>query len=112
MPGEFPNDENGQVLFKLQSRGDDLSTPREINFHFVFPTRNQALGFIELIADKNVRLELSWYAEEEKWQCTAVKVMVPQHDEISRFEARFADLAEPLQGVPDGWDCIVIKAEN
>ena len=68
MNAEIPNDENGNVLRSMLKRGDPLPEPREINFHFLFPTRSQAIGFIEILLAKDLRLELSWYADRQSWQ--------------------------------------------
>ncbi len=38
----FPNDENGDVLRRMQADGDDLAKPRGIEFQFVFPTEQKA----------------------------------------------------------------------
>ncbi len=106
---DIPDDENGNVLLTLMKRGDPLTEPREINFHFIFPTRSQAIGFIEILPDKDLRHEISWYAEYEGWQITVVKHMIPTHQEISDLENRLIDQSQPLGGVPDGWGCFAVK---
>jgi hypothetical protein len=109
MSVDFPDDENGNVLRSLIKRGDPLTEPREINFHFLFPTRSQAIGFIEILPDKALRHEISWYAEREVWQITVVKHMIPTHQEITELENHLIDKAHPLDGVADGWGCFAVK---
>ena len=109
MKHDFPNDENGVVLRRLIKQGDPLTEPREINFHFVFPTRSQAIGFVEILTDKTLRLEMSWYDERGLWQITVVQQMLPTHQMITELENRLNGLAQPLEGVPDGWGCFAVK---
>jgi len=47
VPNEFPNDENGDVLRRLQNDGDDLTQPRNIDFTVVFPTEDASQQFAE-----------------------------------------------------------------
>ncbi|WP_372722240.1 ribonuclease E inhibitor RraB [Novipirellula sp.] len=109
MSHDFPNDENGNVLHSLIKRGDLLTSPREINFHFVFPSRSLAVGFIEIVTDKLFRLELSWSDDHEQWQVTVVQYMVPDHSTITALESRLMDQAHPLEGTADGWGCFAVK---
>lgn len=109
MKHDFPNDENGVVLRRLIKQGDPLTEPREVNFHFVFPTRPQAIGFIEILTDKTFRLEISWYDERELWQVTVVQRILPTHPMITELENRLTGIAHPLEGVPDGWGCFAVK---
>ena len=109
MKHDFPNDENGVVLRRLIKQGDPLTEPREVNFHFVFPTRPQAIGFIEILTDKTFRLEISWYDERELWQVTVVQRILPTHPMITELENRLTGIALPLEGVPDGWGCFAVK---
>ena len=109
MNHDFPNDENGNVLRGLIERGDPLTEPRNINFHFIFPSRSQAIGFIEILRDKQWRMEISWYEERELWQVTVVQHMVPTHSGITNLENRLIDLAHPLDGTADGWGCFAVK---
>jgi hypothetical protein len=37
-------------------------------------------------------------------------VMIPDHTEISNFEASLADIAEEFGGDLDGWDCFVMRS--
>jgi Regulator of ribonuclease activity B len=35
--------------------------------------------------------------------------MIPDHAEISNFEASLAEIAEEFGGYLDGWDCFVMR---
>jgi hypothetical protein len=43
---EFPDDENGAVLRRMQTDGDDLSRPRAIDFEHQFSNKPDALLFL------------------------------------------------------------------
>ncbi|HEX8810644.1 MAG TPA: ribonuclease E inhibitor RraB, partial [Terracidiphilus sp.] len=47
MPATFPQDANGDVLRRLQSHGDDLTKPRDIDFTVVFPDESAAQSFAD-----------------------------------------------------------------
>jgi hypothetical protein len=42
---KFPDDENGDVLWKFSQDGDNLNKRREINFSIIFPNEESALKF-------------------------------------------------------------------
>jgi 23S rRNA U2552 (ribose-2'-O)-methylase RlmE/FtsJ len=42
---QFPDDENGDVLWNMHSDGDNLTTPREVDFSVIFPNEEAALQF-------------------------------------------------------------------
>jgi len=109
MDVELPYDANGRVLRQMRESGDDLTKPREINFHFLFPTRSHAIGFIERVSDKSLTLRICWHEERGLWECTATRYMVPLHSEITALEAELSDLAGPLEGSPDGWGCFQVS---
>ncbi len=39
---QFPDDDNGNVLWQMQQDGDDLSVPHEIEYSIAFSTQEQA----------------------------------------------------------------------
>jgi hypothetical protein len=51
---KFPDDENGDILWDIHSRGNDLTERREVDFSVIFPTeeaasfggRNDGWGFM------------------------------------------------------------------
>jgi len=46
---EFPDDENGDVLHRMYTAGDNLAVPRDIDFSIVFPDEISARSFVETI---------------------------------------------------------------
>jgi Protein of unknown function (DUF1260). len=100
----FPNDENGDVLWRIAQRGADLTEEREIDFAVVFPTREAALEFGVFALQTEAKVSFSAYEDEEfPWQIYVHAVMEPTHSDISEFEAFLGARAEQLGGRSDGW---------
>jgi hypothetical protein len=94
----------------MQQREDDLSVPREIDFYFAFPAKNQADSF----ADQEqltigLPAEASRYEERDMWQVRVTKHMVPTHDGISTLENSLSEIAMLYDGEADGWGCFNVS---
>ena len=103
-----PNDDNGDALRRLETDGDDLSRPRDIDFNVVFPDESSAEAFAGQIRERGYRATVSLenVVETHPWGALVVKNMVPTHSEITEFEEDLQDLADALGGHNDGWGCI------
>ena len=108
-PPEFPPDENGEILRQLHEHGDALDQPRNIDFAFAFPERQQAIAFAELVDEPNLEVCISRYEEREMWQAIVTRHMLPTHSEITALEHDLGTRAESVGGEPDGWACFVVK---
>lgn len=106
----FPDDENGNVLRTMASRGDKLDQPREIDFNVIFPSEDQALAFAITLLRGGAKVSFSDYEENEEmpWEVTVHPVMVPNHADITAFETMLEAEAEPLGGRNDGWGCSLV----
>lgn len=58
MPGSFPDDENGDVLRRMERDGDDLNISRDIDFSVVFPREAEAEEFVMQIRELGVKASL------------------------------------------------------
>jgi hypothetical protein len=85
---QFPDDENGDVLRQMYDDGDDLTQPRMMDFCFAFLERRQALGFAEIVDDRDLEVCISYYEEREMWQVIVHRHMIPTHQDITAMEAR------------------------
>src|SRR5262249_40338929 len=105
MAGPFPNDDNGQVLRRMQENGDDLTKPRDIDFTVVFPAQAVAEVFAEHFRRLGYRVsvELTKAVPELPWDVVVVHHMISSHNEISEFEDKLLAFASPLGGRNDGW---------
>ena len=103
----FPDDENGDVLRRMQAAGDDLSRPREVQFSVVFSTSISAEQFAEHVRGLGYRVsvEFAETVEDYPWDVLVTKKMLPSHAEIAKFEELLQSIASPLNGRNDGWGC-------
>jgi len=109
----YPDDENGDVLRRLEANGDDLSRPRAIDFTVVFPDENSAERFAEQFRSLGFSssLEFSETRKDSPWDVIVVKHMMPSHREIGDFEVQLQDVADAHGGHNDGWGCFSERSE-
>ncbi|HIF51585.1 MAG TPA: ribonuclease E inhibitor RraB [Thiotrichaceae bacterium] len=110
-PEIFPDDVNGNVLWKMQQDGDDLSKAREIEFTVIFATEDDALGFGETLLVNRQKILLSNNDEntEHPFELVAYVYMEPTHEELSAYEDLLTLHSKPFNGHNDGWGCFVQK---
>ncbi len=106
----IPNDNNGDVLRRLLECGDDLTQPRKIDFEFIFENRFKAIGFAEVLDDKELTVSIHWYEERSLWNVTVSRYMIPSHAIVTTLEKRLTDAAHPFGGSADGWGCMAVKS--
>jgi len=104
---QFPDDENGDVLRRMQSSGDDLTKSRDIDFTVVFPDESSARQFAAAFGSERyyVPVRHSECVADLPWDVEVRCDMVPDHAAIGAFEERLEALAAPLGGRNDGWGC-------
>ncbi|WP_208108687.1 ribonuclease E inhibitor RraB [Cognatilysobacter terrigena] len=102
----IPDDENGDVLRAMLEDGDDLTIPREIDFHLVFGDEAAARAFVAAVNERpDLIVSVPGVDDEGIWQVTASRHMVPRHADITKLEHELTALAESFGGYPDGWEC-------
>jgi hypothetical protein len=106
----FPDDENGQVLKDMAESGDDLTKPRMVEFQHVFPSREEAIAFIEAVSNKTDKVELSWFDAEESWNVQVSRYMIPTHRGITSLELSLGAEAKKHRGRSDGWGCLEVRS--
>jgi len=104
---QFPDDENGNILWKLGQNGDNLQKAREVDFSVIFPTEEAAINFAVLLLRNEQKVSFAPYEEHDElpWQVQAHPVMVPTHENITGYENQLAQEAEQFGGRNDGWGC-------
>lgn len=103
----LPNDENGEVLREMVDDGDDLTLPRDIDFHFVFATQAQAGAFAAQAQQRAETAVLEPEVDDEGvWQVTVQRHMPASHTAIGALEQELTDVARGHDGYPDGWSCV------
>jgi hypothetical protein len=103
----FPDDENGDVLRRMQESGDDLSQARRIDFTIVFPSESATQYFSQHFQnlEYQVSIEKSGTVQELPWDVVISRYMLPTHTDITEFESELEAIAAPLGGRNDGWGC-------
>src|SRR5436309_14481650 len=87
-PGEgcdlkiYPNDTNGDVLRRMEARGDDLARPRNIDFNVVFASASSAEQFAEHFRalGHEVSVERTETRQDFPWDVLVVQHMAPSYD--------------------------------
>jgi hypothetical protein len=94
------------VLRAMFDDGDDLSLPREIDFHLVFGEEAQARGFATQAATlPDLLVSVPELDEDGIWVVTASRHMPAAHAQITALERQLAAVAQDFDGYPDGWSC-------
>lgn len=100
----FPEDENGEVLYRIARSGDDLCIERPINFSVVFPSATARREFLERLLGEGLKGKPeTGNPDYEPWDVTVTEVMLPTHANITAFEKRLELLAFLFDGRNDGW---------
>lgn len=103
----FPDDENGDVLWRMNQQGDNLTKAREIDFSVIFSNKEMALKFATHLLCNNQKVSFDSYEENETmpWQVQAHPILMPTYENICRYEEWLAQHAAALGGCNDGWGC-------
>ncbi len=103
----YPNDDNGDVLRRMEAKGADLTKPRNVDFTVVFPEETAAKRFAEHFRGQgySVSVEFAETVKELPWDVVVVKYMALFHQGIGDFEAVLQEVAASLGGRNDGWGC-------
>lgn len=103
----FPDDHNGNVLWKMKEAGDNLSAPREVDFAVIFASEQQALDFARRLLRYGQKVSCGQHAGVEgfPWQVRAHPVMVLSYEHVSGYERQLGKDASALGGRNDGWGC-------
>lgn len=104
----FPNDENGDVLRRMQAHGFPFSKPHDVEFFAIFPSKETAYAVARLyVADDKAGDTLvtirTQRAERGGMELKLVKSMLVTHENVTRFESRLAERVAEHDGHLDGW---------
>jgi len=104
----FPDDENGDVLRRMQQHGFDLTKAYPIEFFAVYATEEDAdIVARQYLADHKTgdRLENIETRPHDVggMELLLVKQMMPTHENITAFETLLAERTASVEGYLDGW---------
>ena len=103
--GETPEEHDLEILETLEEHGEDLSEPREIRIHLLFPDEESANAAEEELSD--LGYEVSGFeaaGEEEQWTLRATRELRVDRHNVTGFRHRFEELAARHGGEFDGWE--------
>jgi regulator of RNase E activity RraB len=105
---QFPDDDNGNVLWQMTEDGDDLTEAHEIEFSIAFQTEEQAEKCALYLLKEEQKI--SMFEDEEsdtaEWVITIYVYMEPEYSDIVDLEEWFGKIAEQHGGEYDGWGCM------
>jgi len=110
---QFPEDDNGEVLWELRSQGDALTDPREIDFTVIFPSKNAASAFAKSLQEEfKVEMRKADDPQEDgyDWEVVVYIDAVPTHSKITSFEETLGKQAAPLGGRSSGWSTLLVSS--
>jgi Regulator of ribonuclease activity B len=109
---EFPDNENGDVLRRMWTDGDDLSRPRTVDFEHQFSKKSGALLFLAEICGGESKVSISRAGQTDIWDVQISMYMVPTYAAITEAEARLGSIARRFGGSPDEWGCFKVARES
>ena len=106
---EASAEENADVLLRMMEDGDDLTKPRDLDFHHLFSSMADAIAFLAAAREQGyTKADHDFWSERDAW-LTAVHVrMVPALPEIAATELALNEIAASFNGEPDGWGCMEV----
>lgn len=104
---QFPDDDNGNVLWQMVEDGDDLTELHEIEFSIAFQDQQNAeqCAMHLLYQNKNFSFQDD-SVEPNEWIITIFVTMEPEYSDIVDLEQWFSTIAEQFNGEYDGWGCM------
>ena len=108
----FPDDENGDVLRRMASHGDNLAASRNVDFEHIFPSVEAALAFAAQVVSRTDAVKIYWYDAESAWNVRVTRPMVPTHQGITELELSLGRIAHAHGGRSDGWGCVQVDEHD
>ena len=105
---QFPDDDNGNVLWQMAEDGDDLTEAHEIEFSIAFQTEEQAekCALYLLKEEQKISMFEDDDSDTAEWVITIYVYMEPEYSDIVDLEEWFGKIAEQHGGAYDGWGCM------
>lgn len=109
---DYPNDANGDVLRRMEAKGDDLGQVRNVDFTVVFPNEDSAEQFARHFRSlgHKVSVELTGTDQDFPWDVVVVRHVALSYEGISDFEKVLQSVADHWGGRSDGWGCFSIPS--
>ena len=114
----YPNEEvieymsNQKIIDQLESAGDKLDKPRNIDYTFYFADEKGREGFIKATADQRFKVTGNAYVKESAdmpYQLRISRVELVEVGEITKTTLALKKTAQEFKGDYDGWVTVVLK---
>ncbi|SPL71981.1 ribonuclease E inhibitor RraB [Acinetobacter stercoris] len=105
---QFPDNDNGNVLWQMYEDGDDLTEPHEIEFSLAFEKQENAekCAIFLLLEEQKISMYLDEEVAPNLWILSIHVTMEPDYADIVDLEEWFTKIAQQYQGEYDGWGCM------
>ena len=102
---QYPDDGNGNVLWKMKQGGDNLAIPREVDFAVIFPREEAAMDCAVRLLRYGHKVSCGRHegVADLPWQVQAHPIMVPSYEHVCGYERQLSKDAATLGGRNDGW---------
>ena len=103
---QFPDDDNGNVLWQMHNDGDDLTAAHEIEYSIAFQQEDKADQCAVYLLKEEQKISLFEDEETGEWIITIYVYMEPEYADIVDLEEWFSKIAGKFGGEYDGWGCM------
>lgn len=103
---QFPDDDNGNVLWQMHNDGDDLTAAHEIEYSIAFQQEEKADQCAVYLLKEEQKISLFEDEETGEWIITIYVYMEPEYADIVDLEEWFSKIAGQFGGEYDGWGCM------
>lgn len=103
---QFPDDDNGNVLWQMAEDGDDLTVAHEIEYSIAFKSQEIAEKCALFLLAEEQKISLFQDEENNEWFITIYVYMEPDYSDIVDLEEWFTKIATDYNGEYDGWGCM------
>jgi regulator of RNase E activity RraB len=103
---QFPDDDNGNVLWQMEQDGDDLTVAHEIEYTIAFKEQELAEKCALYLLQEEQKISLFVDEDTNEWFITIYVYMEPDYSDIVDLEEWFSKIATQFEGEYDGWGCM------
>jgi hypothetical protein len=100
---DFPDDEDGDAMWRVASNGSDLKIPMKIDFAVAAPRDERKEQIQNITAEHGFLSNLDWDEESQELTCYCSKIMILDHTELLKTQELLNQMTKPLGGYCDGW---------
>ena len=103
---QYPDDDNGNVLWQMHEDGDDLTEAHEIEYSIAFTSEEKVDQCAIYLLKEEQKISLFEDEDTNEWVITIYVYMEPEYADIVDLEEWFSKIAVQFEGEYDGWGCM------